>query len=121
MERRIIIIVVFTILLSGCDMDLFDYLEDRVAGLPDEPASDVSFTDTDMQQDEIGGNIIISRAEKESNITDYGLYWGSDEETKLGERIAELEKTGEDLSFTIEADTIKMIFSSSILALIIKS
>ncbi|MGK5090689.1 hypothetical protein WDW89_01585 [Deltaproteobacteria bacterium TL4] len=80
---------------------------DHTGDVPTHPAEGLTFTDTDSDKGEIAGDIIIKKASDESDITDYVIYWGSDETTKLTDQsaIATIVKTGDDLSYTIVADT----------------
>jgi hypothetical protein len=107
MGRRVIIIfaVMGVFLNISCDMDLLGDLEEIQEGPPDNTASGVSFTDVDEQENEIQGDIYITQALDESDIYKYVIYWGSDSASRLGGSIAELDKTGEMLTYTLNANT----------------
>jgi PKD repeat protein len=48
-----------------------------------QPAKAVRFTDFDLDQGELGGTIAIDRAENESGVTEYVVYWSNDAAEKL--------------------------------------
>lgn len=48
-----------------------------------ENAQGLSFTDSDLNENEIAGNLSIIKATDETNVVEYRLYWGSDSTTKL--------------------------------------
>jgi hypothetical protein len=71
---------------------------------PEVKASGIVFTDYDGTAGQIGGPLIIKKADNESKITHYRLYWGDTPHTNLGE-IALLPKTGEDLLYSFSANS----------------
>jgi hypothetical protein len=74
--------------------------------LPQNNASSLSFIDEDKQAGEISGDILIGKADDESDITHYNLYWGKYSFLPLGWPFAELEKSGSDLVYTLNSNTI---------------
>ena len=75
-------------------------------GIPATTAVSVAFTDTDNEEDEIGGTVTITKAASETNITHYVLYWGSDSSTKQNAtEVASIAKTGSNVTYAISADT----------------
>jgi len=78
-----------------------------LTGAPLGRAGGIDFTDLDMGHLEIAGYVEIQKAEDESDMTEYLLYWGDEDAKKLtGEDpIAEIEKTGEDILYFLEPDT----------------
>ncbi|MGK5095116.1 RHS repeat-associated core domain-containing protein [Deltaproteobacteria bacterium TL4] len=74
---------------------------------PAVPAKGVNFLDTDPDKNQFSGEVLITKADDESELTHYVLYWGSDANTKLEHEpaIAALAKTGSDLSYAIAANT----------------
>ncbi len=103
---KVIIVVGICILIGGMGFVLI-YMggDNGIESPPVNPAVDVTFTDTDPDRLEIGGNITITRAVNESDITHYVLYWGSGPSTKSGPAISEIAKTGSDLTYPISQDT----------------
>ncbi len=92
---------------SGCQ-DSDDDDDDDDTTIPINAAEGVSFTDTDIiTRGQIGGDITITRAINEGDVTHYNIYWGSDESTVKDNTtlIASLKKTGNDLTYTISDDT----------------
>jgi hypothetical protein len=85
-------------------------------GVPVNPAVGIAFTDTDSDANELEGDVNITRALDESDVTDYVLYWGSDATTKQSATaIATIAKTGSDLVFTFAADTAKPALATHLL------
>ena len=78
------------------------------SSIPLKSADGISFIDTDKNQSQIAGVVTIDVPSNESNITHYALYFGSDENTKLEgeEKIAYLMKTGSDITFEIEENSL---------------
>ncbi|MDA3938244.1 MAG: hypothetical protein PF693_02905 [Spirochaetia bacterium] len=72
---------------------------------PAVTAGGISFTDTDGDFEEIGGDVVITKAEDEFTVTHYVLYWGSDSTTKLGSVISEIAKTGSDVTYEFSDNT----------------
>jgi len=73
---------------------------------PKYPATGLTFTDEDLDQQQLAGTITISRALSEEDLTHYHLYWGSNGSTKLNNNtIVKLGKTGSDLTYVLPANT----------------
>ena len=118
--RFIFVLSLAAFLLSGCqDSDNGDD-----SAIPINKAGGVSFTDTDTEgSGELGGAVSITKATDESDITHYELYWGKESSDTAGiddtlqveasttakidssPLIAEIAKTGSDLSYDLSADT----------------
>jgi hypothetical protein len=76
-------------------------------GVPIYAPVSMSFTDTDTDGGQIGGNVIITKAADETDITHYVLYWGSNSTTKQsGIPIVEIAKTGANLTHSFSANTV---------------
>jgi len=70
-------------------------------------ATSVSFTDTDSDSGKLGGTITIGKANDESAITHYVLYWGSNESTKQSPTaLANIEKTGDNPTWAFPDNTL---------------
>ena len=100
---KVIAVIGICILIAGMSFVLIQVF--RVKSPPVNPAVNVSFTDTDLDRLEIGGNVVIIHAVDESDITHYVLYWGSTASTKWGSAIAEIAKTGSDIIYPIAQNT----------------
>jgi len=76
-------------------------------GVPEHAAQSVAFTDGDTDEDEISGDVTITKATDESDVTHYVLYWGSDSSTKLvgQSAINTIVKTGADVTHSFSAST----------------
>ncbi|MEE8058992.1 MAG: hypothetical protein V3T17_14325 [Pseudomonadales bacterium] len=70
-------------------------------------AGGLAWTDADLDTGEISGTLTVTKANDESQITHYAVYWGESANTKLAteEQITLLEVTGSDLSHDFAADT----------------
>ncbi|ODS24435.1 hypothetical protein AB835_03815 [Candidatus Endobugula sertula] len=70
-------------------------------------AAGLRFTDIDTDKGQIAGTLAINKAEDETHLTHYNLYWGSAPGEKLQGQaaIATLAKTGADITHTFAADT----------------
>ena len=79
-------------------------IKDNQGDPPANYATNISFIDTDPDKWEIGGDIIIQRAEVESDVTAYCIYYINSNDTF--DKIVELEKNGYDLSYTIPDNTL---------------
>ncbi len=75
--------------------------------VPQYAAQGVSFTDTDITANEIAGNVSITKASNETDITHYVLYYGSNSSTKLSGQsaISTIAKSGSNLTYAIPANT----------------
>jgi len=80
------------------------------AGMPTEKAS-ISFKDVDMDENQIGGEVKITKARNEFDIDSYVVYFGKDERTKLeladGSQavLGEASPTGADADVRIPQNT----------------
>ena len=75
-------------------------------GIPTNTAASVSFTDTDLDGDEVSGTVTITKAASESSVTHYVLYWGSDGTTKQNAtEITSIAATGSNVTYTLAANT----------------
>jgi len=72
---------------------------------PTDDAVGLEITDQDFDEDELSGSVYITRALDETHITHYVLYWGSDASTTTGAAITTIAKTGNNLAYTMAADT----------------
>ena len=76
--------------------------------LPTSKSASISFVDADNTAGEISGDLQITKAPDETNISHYVLYWGTDEKTRMctssncGTNIA---KTGANLTYSFSGDT----------------
>jgi len=88
-------------MLTGISTQIVD------KGVPTHSAAMVTFSDTDVAGGFLAGEILITKAEQESDITHYVIYWGSSATSKLPAMpsLAELAANGADLSFTIAEGT----------------
>lgn len=75
--------------------------------VPVNAATAVSFTDTDFTSGEVAGTITITKATSETDVTYYGLYWGSASSTKLSGStiISYIAATGANVTYTIGSNT----------------
>lgn len=74
--------------------------------VPENAAEGASFTDTDIGTNEIAGDLTIIKAEDESDLTHYVIYFGSDAETKADETPLDMVvKTGSDITYSISNNT----------------
>ncbi len=76
-------------------------------GAPVNQAGAIQFTDVDPDARKIAGEVLIQRADDESDLSHYGVYWAEDPETPLANvsPLAILPKRGISLSFTIPENT----------------
>ncbi|WP_226035499.1 hypothetical protein [Aquibacillus saliphilus] len=72
-----------------------------VMSIPSETADAVEFIDTNPLYNEIVPEIMITKAEDETYLTNYVLFWADEQRQKLGESIAILEKTGKDIHYIL--------------------
>ncbi len=84
---------------------------DRGASPPFNPAIGIRFTDSDAAADKIGGEVMITPAADQTDITHYVLYWGENDTQKLPSQelmpIGTIDKgeNGDDLVYNIPDDT----------------
>merc|ERR1712232_547126 len=84
--------------------------EDHVCtGMPTEKAS-ISFKDSDMDANEVGGEIKITKARNEFDIDEYVVYWGKDDRNKLdlngvGHKVGAAQPTGGDTDVKLPMNT----------------
>ncbi|MBF0286933.1 MAG: hypothetical protein HQM14_03875 [SAR324 cluster bacterium] len=90
--------------------------ETTPASPPVHPAAGIVFVDTDLQVGELAGNVVITKASDESDITDYVLYWGLDSSTKLLPAIATIPKAATDLTYSLPDNTTIPIDESNTVA-----
>ncbi|MCP4752206.1 MAG: DUF1566 domain-containing protein [Proteobacteria bacterium] len=78
-----------------------------ITAVPTNSAAALSFADTDPDDGQISGNIVVAKAGNESDLTHYVLYWGSNATTKLNDQpaMATLAKTGGDPTYTLPENT----------------
>ena len=77
-------------------------------GVPVNAAGSVAFTDTDVIGGKIAGEIQISKAADEIDITEYVIYFGSNATTKQSPTpIATLPKTSQNLRLILSEGTIR--------------
>ncbi|MEY3902794.1 MAG: hypothetical protein RL189_2100 [Pseudomonadota bacterium] len=75
-------------------------------GLPVNSAVSIAFEDSDENAGRLGGQVSISKAVNESDITDYNLYFSHDGVNKSADKpIATISKTGENMTYTIQSGT----------------
>ncbi|MGK5093651.1 DUF1566 domain-containing protein [Deltaproteobacteria bacterium TL4] len=74
---------------------------------PVNAAVSMAFTDTDGDANQLAGEVSITKASNESDLTHYVLYWGSSSTTRLAgdSVIATLSKTGNNLTHTFAENT----------------
>lgn len=74
--------------------------------VPIHAAAGVSFTDGDTSTGEISGDVTITKAGNESDVSHYVLYWGSNSTTKQnGTPIASIAVTGSNVTHSFAANT----------------
>ena len=74
--------------------------------VPTNASAGVSFTDGDFNSGEIQGDVTITKATDESDVTHYVLYWGSSTTVKQSATpVDTIIKTGSDVTHTFAADT----------------
>ncbi|MGK5091936.1 hypothetical protein WDW89_07945 [Deltaproteobacteria bacterium TL4] len=80
-------------------------IDDR--STPEITAGDATFSDGDNLQGKIGGGLLIQKAKDESQVSQYVLYWGNGQGTKLAghEPIVSLAAKGEDLTYDFPMGT----------------
>ncbi len=75
-------------------------------GPPNNTADGISFIDTDMNYNQIAGEVKITKASDESDVSQYNLYWGSDRSTKLSSTpIQTFTASGENMVHTFAENT----------------
>ncbi|MGK5092446.1 DUF1566 domain-containing protein [Deltaproteobacteria bacterium TL4] len=85
---------------------------------PTVTATSVAFTDTDGRWGRVGGDVTISKASDESNISHYTLYWGSSSTTKQSETaITQITANGSaTYTYTFSSNTVLPSLATSLLA-----
>jgi ELWxxDGT repeat protein len=78
----------------------------------------ISFGDWDKDDGQIGGIVYIQKTKDESQISNYVLYWGKDDNTIVGDAIVSLSKTEENLTYTLPYDTIPLSEATKILVFV---
>jgi len=73
--------------------------------VPIHAAVSIAFTDRDPKEGILEGDITIAKASDESDITHYVLYFGTQSGKLNHSVLTTLEKTGNDLTFSIRKDT----------------
>ncbi|NBW83061.1 hypothetical protein EBR21_15030, partial [bacterium] len=77
-------------------------------GVPEHAAAGVAFTDGDEVGGKLAGDIVITKAANESDVTGYVVYFGSNATTKVSDTfIRDVEKTGSDLAVSLPSGTDK--------------
>ncbi|MGK5090930.1 DUF1566 domain-containing protein [Deltaproteobacteria bacterium TL4] len=75
-------------------------------GVPTSAASSVAFTDTDLDGSQLAGDVTMTKASDENDVTHYVLYWGSSSSSKQSlTPITTIEKTGSNLTYTFPNNT----------------
>jgi hypothetical protein len=74
------------------------------------------FVDQDPTVLKVQGTVKISKATNESDITSYALYWSADGTTKMGAAITTIAKTGGDLTYPFNANSVAPANANSLLA-----
>ncbi len=71
-------------------------------------ASSLSFTDIDLSFDKLQGTVNIGKANDETDVANYVLYYGSAADTQLNGELAitSISKTGADLTYAFTASSI---------------
>ncbi len=90
---------------TSCFNQFYDIYNAAAAGAT-SPAQNLYFTDTDINEDQIGGTMTVTAAADESGINSYRVYFGSDTTTPVSgsSPVADLSKGGTMKAF-IDADT----------------
>ncbi|PVZ67669.1 hypothetical protein DC094_14630 [Pelagibaculum spongiae] len=92
-----------------------------VAAAPSFGAMSIVMTaDGDNDSGQVSSTLTISPASSEDSFTKYNLYWGNDDCDKVGDAFTSLDKTGENLEYVLDEDTVMpqgsthiMVFSSN--------
>mgnify|MGYP001189484599 CR=1 FL=1 len=72
------------------------------SGRPRYPPEGISFDDNDTTAGVVNGTVTVNKAENESDIADYTVYWASSTTQKLNSTpLATLTKTGSDPTYTL--------------------
>lgn len=71
-------------------------------GVPTHAAALLSFEDSNVNAGKLTGTIVVSKADNESDVVDYVLYWGKEDRTKLSPLpFAVLKKSSNPLIFSL--------------------
>ncbi|MCB1160270.1 MAG: hypothetical protein KDK45_22395, partial [Leptospiraceae bacterium] len=73
---------------------------------PTHAAEALNFTDTDGNKGYIAGNLSITKASDETDVTTYAVYFGSSATEIIGNPIAILSKTNQNISYTLASTAI---------------
>jgi ELWxxDGT repeat protein len=78
--------------------------QNKEAGIPSGNAASISFTDKNADEDQISGTLYITKADDESSIAEYRIYWGSSTTTKLAgqDMIVGIGVTGGNISYSLD-------------------
>ncbi len=111
MKRYILFICcIFLLLIASLSCankdDYFNILNERITVSSSIPGS-ASFRDSDPGEDRISGTLTVTRADDESRITRYLLYWGSSPAEKVAGRpvIASFSVNGNNHDYIFPPDT----------------
>jgi len=74
--------------------------------IPLPKAKNISFEDNDGNVGQIGGDILVEKADSETGVGSYVLYWGSSEITKLDNTPLATFTVGQDLKHSIAMNTL---------------
>ncbi len=84
------------------------------SGRPRYPPGGISFDDDDTTAGVVNGTVTVNKAENESDIADYTVYWASSTTQKLSSTpFATLTKTGSDPTYTLSGSIGGTISSSA--------
>ncbi|GAB2539371.1 FecR family protein [Gracilibacillus alcaliphilus] len=98
-------IITITISVKLDNLEASKQFQLQVVSRPLFGPKSITFQDENPLLNKINGEILIEKAADESNITGYSLYWVRENNEKMGKRLTNLKKTGEDLVFTLAAET----------------
>jgi hypothetical protein len=75
-------------------------------GVPTSLATNITYTDSDLDGGQLGGTATITKAVSEANVTHYVLYWGTNATTKQsGTAIVEIAVTGANVTHNFGSNT----------------
>ncbi len=100
--KNIILPVLFiAVLFIGCKDPLSN---DNLSSDPGK-VSKLIFVDEDGNQGEVSGHVVIGKADNETNVVKYLLYWGSATSKFIGDPLFEKDKNGSDLIYFFNDNT----------------